>query len=200
MYFGADADGRRSSAREQLRHEPFGDGPGAKMLERDRGVRVDARRGRRARPHPSWRWTPCEGGTLLEADNGVFWIGRDAHARGRRPRRRRSPLWEQTHGPGAPQRLAVLAPVGARLWRGCLKLRARRARRGGGVAARATLAMSRRPAGSTSRRPRSYAYGFLAASYARDGRHRGGAAPRSTACRSPEGDFAARHELSLAAR
>ena len=52
-----------------------------------------------------------EGGTLLEADNGVFWMGAMLTlVVADRPEA--LPLWEQTMARGAPQRLAVLAAVG----------------------------------------------------------------------------------------
>ena len=53
VYFGADAEDALERSRHR-RQEPFGDGPGAKMLQATVAFGVDDRCGRRRRRHPSW--------------------------------------------------------------------------------------------------------------------------------------------------
>ena len=116
VYFGADVEGAHRAARSSCAIEPFGDGPGAKMLAGDRGVRVDGRRRATPTRASELALNAMEGGTLLEADNGLFWMGAMLTlVVADRPEA--VPLWERDDGPGAPQRLAVLAALGDPLGR-----------------------------------------------------------------------------------
>ena len=95
---------------QQLRHEPFGDGPGAKMLQATVafGWMIDAGDADAA---SELALDAMEGGTLLEADNGLFWMGAMLTlVVADRPET--YPAVGPDDGPGAPQRLAVLAAVG----------------------------------------------------------------------------------------
>ena len=98
----------------------FGDGPGAKMLAGDGGVRVDGRRRRRGRAPSELALDAMEGGTLLEADNGLFWMGAMLTlVVADRPET--CPLWEQTIAQ-AHRNGSLFSRLSVTLWDGCFKL------------------------------------------------------------------------------
>ena len=112
--FGADvtdAPGRLV----KLRSEPVGDGAGARMLAAMVAFAwmVD---GGPAAGAAELALKAMEGRTLLEADNGLFWMGVNAHSCARRPPGGTVVVGGHAGG-GAPERFALLAPVGEPLGR-----------------------------------------------------------------------------------
>jgi DNA-binding NarL/FixJ family response regulator len=117
-YFGAQVEGGIERLRA-LRDHDFGEGPGAKMLAgatayscmsdlgpRDRAVEIALR--------------AMEGGTLLEGDNGLFWMAAMlALAVADSPEA--GPLWEQTLAQ-AHRNGSLFSRLSMSLWDGAFKL------------------------------------------------------------------------------
>ncbi len=118
VYFGADVEGAAERLKE-LRHEPFGDGPGAKMLQATVAFAwmVDAGDADAA---SELALEAMDGHTLLEADNGLFWMGAMLTlVVADRPET--LPLWEQTMAQ-AHRNGSLFSRLSVSLWDGCLKL------------------------------------------------------------------------------
>ena len=118
VYFGADAEEALERSRLR-RQEPFGDGPGAKMLQATVafGWMIDAGDAQAA---SELALSAMEGGTLLEADNGVFWMGAILTlVVADRPEA--LPMWDQTMAE-AHRNGSVFSRLSVTLWDGCLKL------------------------------------------------------------------------------
>jgi DNA-binding NarL/FixJ family response regulator len=118
VYFGADAE--EALERSKLRRQqPFGDGAGAKMLQATVafGWMIDAGDAQAA---SELALSAMEGGTLLEADNGVFWMGAILTlVVADRPEA--LPMWDQTMAE-AHRNGSVFSELSVTLWDGCLKL------------------------------------------------------------------------------
>jgi DNA-binding NarL/FixJ family response regulator len=102
-----------------LREEEFGDGPGAKMLAASAAFTSMADAGPRDRA-VEHALHSMEGDTLLESDNGLFWMGAmltlaiaDDPATG--------PLWEQTIAQ-AHRNGSLFSQISISLWDGAFKL------------------------------------------------------------------------------
>ncbi len=118
VYFGAEVEGAIERS-QQLRHEPFGDGPGAKMLQATVafGWMIDAGDADAA---SELALDAMKGGTLLEADNGLFWMGAMLTlVVADRPET--YPLWDQTMAQ-AHRNGSLFSRLSVTLWDGCLKL------------------------------------------------------------------------------
>ena len=110
VYFGADGGGRRRGGRSggAMSHSATGPARRCSQATVAFGWMIDAGDAEAA---SELALNAMEGGTLLEADNGVFWMGAMLTlVVADRPET--LPLWDADDGPGAPQRLGVLAPVG----------------------------------------------------------------------------------------
>jgi DNA-binding NarL/FixJ family response regulator len=118
VYFGADVEGAMEGSKRR-RHEPFGDGPGAKMLQATVafGWMID---GEDAEEASDLALSAMDGGTLLEADNGLFWMGAILTlVVADRPET--LPMWEQTMAQ-AYRNGSLFSRLSVTLWDGCLKL------------------------------------------------------------------------------
>jgi DNA-binding NarL/FixJ family response regulator len=104
---------------ERLRGEPVGDGPGAKMLAA--GVAfswmVDAGDAGAA---SELALKAIEGGTLLESDNGLFWMGA-VLTLFIADRPEAEPVWEETVAQ-AHRNGSLFSRLSVSLWDGCFKL------------------------------------------------------------------------------
>ncbi len=118
IFFGAEVEGGMDRLRELRTHE-FGDGPGAKMLAGATAYACMADAGSRERA-VELALQAMEGGTLLEGDNGLFWMAAmltlavaDNPAMG--------PLWEQTIAQ-AHRNGSLFSRLSISLWNGAFKL------------------------------------------------------------------------------
>jgi DNA-binding CsgD family transcriptional regulator len=118
VHFGANVPDAAERL-ERLRGEPVGDGPGAKMLAA--GVAfswmVDGGDADRASEHAL---KAIEGGTLLETDNGLFWMGAMLTLF-IADRLEAEPLWEETLAQ-AHRNGSLFSRLSVSLWDGCFKL------------------------------------------------------------------------------
>ena len=180
VYFGADVEDAARARRGGGATSRFGDGPGAKMLQATVafGWMIDAGDAEAA---SELALSAMEGGTLLEADNGVFWMGAMLTlVVADRPET--LPLWDQTMAQ-AHRNGSLFSRLSVTLWDGCLKL------------VRGELAEAEESLLSNLAMIKSYGINVPQASFlllrvsrrrvSRDGRRRGGAGARSMACRSP---------------
>ncbi len=118
VHFGAHVEDSAERL-ERLRHEPVGDGPGAKMLAGTVAFTwmVDAGDANAA---SELALEAMEGGTLLEADNGLFWMGAMLTlVVADRPET--LALWEQTMAQ-AHSNGSLFSRLSVSLWDGCFKL------------------------------------------------------------------------------
>jgi DNA-binding NarL/FixJ family response regulator len=118
VHFGAGVEDA-PERQERLRSEPVGDGPGAKMLAATVafGCMVDADDAEQA---AELALKAMEGGTLLDADNGLFWMGAMLTlVMADRPEA--NPLWEQTLAQ-AHRNGSLFSRLSVSLWDGCFKL------------------------------------------------------------------------------
>jgi DNA-binding CsgD family transcriptional regulator len=118
IYFGATVeDGAERLLR--LRDRDFGDGPGAKMLAGATAYACMVDAGPRHRA-VELALQAMEGGTLLEGDNGLFWMAAMlALAVADRPET--GPLWEQTLAQ-AHRNGSLFSRLSMSLWDGAFKL------------------------------------------------------------------------------
>ena len=179
VYFGADVEGALERSKRR-RHEPFGDGPGAKMLQATVafGWMIDAGDADAA---SELALNAMEGGTLLEADNGVFWMGAMLTlVVADRPET--LPLWEQTMAQ-AHRNGSLFSRLSVTLWDGCLKLvRGELAEAEESLLSNLAMIKSY---GINVPQASSYSYAFLGGVYLEMGDVEARAAARSTACRPP---------------
>jgi DNA-binding NarL/FixJ family response regulator len=118
VHFNAHVEDARERE-ERLRSEPVGDGPGAKMLAGTVafGWMKD---GDDAKGASELALKAMEGGTLLEADNGLFWMGAMLTlVVADRPEA--EPLWEETLAQ-AHRNGSLFSRLSVSLWDGCFKL------------------------------------------------------------------------------
>ena len=118
VHFGAPVEDA-PERQQRLRSEPVGDGPGAKMLAATLafGLMADAGDAEEA---AELALKAMEGGTLLEADNGLFWMGAMLTlVVADRPEA--DPLWEQTLAQ-AHRNGSLFSRLSVSLWDGCFKL------------------------------------------------------------------------------
>jgi DNA-binding NarL/FixJ family response regulator len=118
VFFGADVpDGVQRL--EQLRDEPVGEGPGAKMLAATVAFAWMAAGGD-AHGASELALKAIEGGTLLESDTGVFWMGAIITlVVADRPEA--AGLWEETIAQ-AHRNGSLFSRLSVTLWDGCFKL------------------------------------------------------------------------------
>ncbi len=120
IYFGAAVESGIERLRA-LREHDFGDGPGAKMLAAATAYSCMCDAGPRDRA-VELALHAMEGGTLLEQDNGLFWMAAMlALAVADRPET--GPLWEQTLAQ-AYRNGSLFSRLSMSLWDGAFKLAA----------------------------------------------------------------------------
>jgi DNA-binding NarL/FixJ family response regulator len=118
VHFGAQVDDAAERL-ERLRGDPVADAPGAKMLAATVAFTwmVDAGDAERA---AELALRAASGGTLLEADNGLFWMGAILTLIvADRPEAQ--PLWDQTVAQ-AHRNGSLFSRLSVTLWDGCFKL------------------------------------------------------------------------------
>ena len=120
IYFGASVENAIERLRA-LRERDFGDGPGAKMLAATTAYSCMCDAGSRERA-VELALHAMDGGTLLEEDNGLFWMAAMlALAVADRPET--GPLWEQTLAQ-AHRNGSLFSRLSMSLWDGAFKLAA----------------------------------------------------------------------------
>jgi DNA-binding CsgD family transcriptional regulator len=118
LYFGAPVEGAPERLVE-LRDHRFGDGPGAKMLAATTAYAAMVDAGPRERA-VELALHAMEGGTLLESDNGLFWMAAMLTLTiADRPEA--GPLWEQTLAQ-AHRNGSLFSRLSMSLWDGAFKL------------------------------------------------------------------------------
>jgi DNA-binding CsgD family transcriptional regulator len=118
VHFGANIPDAAERL-ERLRHRSFGNGPGAKMLAAIVAFSWMVE-GRDALAASELALSAMEGGTLLDEDNGVFWMGAMVTlVVADRPEA--MPLWEQTMAQ-AHRNGSLFSRLSVSLWDGCFKL------------------------------------------------------------------------------
>jgi DNA-binding CsgD family transcriptional regulator len=118
VHFGANVEDAAERL-ERLRRQQFGEGPGAKMLAATVAFAWMADAGD-AGAASELALEAMEGDTLLEADNGLFWMGAMLTlVVADRPETRS--LWEQTMAQ-AHRNGSLFSRLSVSLWDGCFKL------------------------------------------------------------------------------